>query len=389
VRAEIIPAADLGATQLEQWRRLASVAVTPNPFFEPEFVLPSARAFGASDLALIVVRRGSEWLAALPVRKLARWQRVPGRVLAAWVHFNCFLGTPLVAGSDPEAIVAELVRLAHRERAPLALDRVDAGGELGERLTSVLACEARAVVLEEYERATLHRRPSNDYVEQTVSPHHRRELRRTRKRLAATVGELSLQECSGDPAAYDEFLRMEQAGWKGVAGTALASLQGQAEFFREMCSGFAAAGRLELLALRSTERTVAMKCNLLASDVTFCFKITFDEALARFSPGIHLELANIEHFHAGQSAFADSCARADNAMINRLWPGRRRLMSVVACPLGPRGRLAFAEWRAAAAMLRASRTRRSNGANNASPDRRTPLRAELWARIMSGRPPLD
>ena len=49
---------------------------------------------------------------------------------------------------------------------------------------------------------------------------------------------------------------------------------------------FRAAGRLQLLALTAGERTAALKCNLLAGDEVFCFKIAYDEAYARFSPGV-------------------------------------------------------------------------------------------------------
>jgi CelD/BcsL family acetyltransferase involved in cellulose biosynthesis len=82
--------------------------------------------------------------------------------------------------------------------------------------------------------------------------------------------------------------------------------------------------RLQLLALEAGDQTLAMKCNLVAGDAIYCFKIAYDEALSRFSPWIQLELANIDLFHATTGvAWTDSCAAPDNQMINRLWRGRR------------------------------------------------------------------
>ena len=42
--ARQIPLADVGNAELERWQRLARAALEPNPFFEPEYLLPQARA---------------------------------------------------------------------------------------------------------------------------------------------------------------------------------------------------------------------------------------------------------------------------------------------------------------------------------------------------------
>ena len=95
-----------------------------------------------------------------------------------------------------------------------------------------------------------------------------------------------------------------------------------------------------------------MKCNLRAGDAVFCFKIAFDEEFAKFSPGIQLELDNVERFHEG-SAWMDSCATPDHPMINRLWPDRRRIRTVLLPSPGAVGRVS----RCGARMARAWRTR--------------------------------
>lgn len=350
-QADLIASADLGPQDVTAWEQLAAHAVSPNPFFEPRFVLAAVRGLGMNDIGLMVVRNGRDWVAALPVQRRGAWRAVPGRCLTSWVHLYCFLGTPLVTDSDPEEALSLLLRRGLSERACLALDLIDADGALAEPFSAALAAESRVVVLERFERATLWRRPAGDYLEHTVSSRHRKELRRTFRNMTRAFGEVKVVDRSNDSSAYDEFLRLEASGWKGRRGTALRNHAGHAQFFREMCSGFASDGRLELLSLQTDDRTLAMKCNLVSGNVTFCFKIGYAEEAAQFSPGIHLEAANVERFHAGNSSWTDSCAVPFNAMINRLWPDRRALQSVVSCRRGPSGALPYRRWKGAAATM--------------------------------------
>lgn len=355
MRADIIPISQLEPRDLSAWEQLAELAVSPNPFAEPGFVLPAARGLQATDTGVLAVREGSDWRAALPVRRVTSWRGVPTRALVSWRHFYCFLATPLVTGPDIEAALSELIAGGLRAAGGLILDYVDADGPLAEPLAHALAAQTRCVELDRFERAMIERRESADYLEQTVSASHRGNLRRVRRRLEDSVGELSLRDRSEDPAAYEEFLALEGAGWKGKAGTAIACDLRHMTLFREVCTRFAHAGRLELLALSSEQQTVAMKVNLRAGRGTFGFKTTFDEALGRFSPGIQLEVASMAHFHASPSAWIDSCGDSWNPTLNRIWSDRRRLQALVACRRGGSGVPPYLTWTAAAVALPARR----------------------------------
>ena len=185
----------------------------------------------------------------------------------------------------------------------------------------------------------LKRRPENDYLS-GVKSRHRRENQRLGRRLAEELGgELSVSDRAGDPSAADEFMRIEDSGWKGRAGTAMADDSGAAEFFREICARYAAAGRLQLLALEAGGTVAAMKCNIAAGDTLFSFKIAYEESLSRYSPGILMEVENVTVFHEQRAELVqDSCAQPGNEMINRLWPDRRSIETVVIGPRGPSSR---------------------------------------------------
>jgi CelD/BcsL family acetyltransferase involved in cellulose biosynthesis len=108
------------------------------------------------------------------------------------------------------------------------------------------------------------------------------------------------------------------------------------------------------------DRPAALKCNLIAGDEVFCFKIAYDESLSRFSPGVQLEERMVQVFHEQmpETRVLDSCASPDNDMINRLWPDRRPLVSYAVPAVGAAG---WASARGVEAALQIhNRTRRAS-----------------------------
>jgi CelD/BcsL family acetyltransferase involved in cellulose biosynthesis len=338
-RPTVTELGELEAREVEAWRELAGAAAEPNPFYEPDFALPAAEALKAPNVALVAVWDADGMLACLPVSR-GRWRgTVPA--MAGWRHAYSFLGTPLVrAGADAAASDALLELVGPGRDRFLVLERACADGPVMTALASALEpAGLRCAVRIDRERALLCPRDDGEYLS-GLSTKHRRDLARLGRRLGdALGGELRTVDRAGDDGAVDEFLALEGRSWKGAEGTAMVSSPGHAELFTEICRRFDAAGRLELLELGTGERVAAMKCNLRAGEGSFAFKIAHDEELSRFSPGVQLELENIERFDASDAAWMDSCAEWDNAMINRLWPERRRLCTVVVTDRSVIGRL--------------------------------------------------
>ncbi len=88
---------------------------------------------------------------------------------------------------------------------------------------------------------------------------------------------------------------LEAKGWKGRDGSAFNRTPDGRRFFLAFMDHFRARGRAMLLTLRLDGHEIAMKCNLMAPGGvgSFSFKIAHDEAYARFSPGVLLEIDNI------------------------------------------------------------------------------------------------
>ena len=316
VRVEAVELATLSEAELGRWRELAARSIVPNPFFEPDYVLPLAGALGQLTAVRLLVVRDDDWHAVLPVQVSARWRRVPLRSLGTWRGYYLYspLGSPLVGPEQPERCLSLLLDGMRRldSRAWFAaVELVAEDGEVAEPLAAAIAGLSPAlIVFDRFERAAVRRRPEPTYAEETLSSSSFRELRRQRRKLAEALdGELEVVDGAGQDAAVERFVALETAGWKGREGTSIRADPRHVAFFGEMCRRFAELGRLQVLELRGPEGTAAMKCNLLAGDTIFLFKQAYDESLASTSPGMLLELEMLARFHDdARVSFIDSCA---------------------------------------------------------------------------------
>ncbi len=322
-------------------------------------VLPAAELY--PGIELLLVEADGKLIGLAPVRRTHHWRKVPAKTLAVCLHQDAFLGTPLL---DPdaacEAIGAVIDDAAENGCGLLALEWFGTNGPAQRALQTVLFERGiRAQVYEQADRAALVRRPENDYMNGLLSKGRRRELKRVRRQLCEHLeGDIEVHDRAGDPTAIDGFLRAEASGWKGRAGTNFGASEAYTRFFRRLCDEFDSEGRLELLVMSAAGVDVAWKVNIRSGDTIFCFKIAHDEAFARFSPGVQLELDNVEHFHRGSATRSDSCAAPDNAMINRLWPDRRSYATVLVPTGGLRGLTAKHKARTTIALRR--RVRRND-----------------------------
>jgi CelD/BcsL family acetyltransferase involved in cellulose biosynthesis len=328
------------------WDDLARNALEPNAFLEPWFLLPALHAFAAGqDVRVVVVTtpdpqrpHGPRRLSALIPLQGRRWYRgLPVACLSFWHHAYSYLGAPLLRADGAAATFDHFREWLAKDAggaALLELPLAPADGPFQQLLIDHCRRHARpAFVAESYTRALFRPRESAAaYFKAALPMKRRKELERLQRRLAETGAlELRVLERPEDAAAFaEDFLALEAAGWKGREGTAFGSRPADRAFFRDMVVEGAGRGRVEVLGLYRDGKAVALKCNLLAPPGAFAFKIAYDESLAHFSPGVQLEASNVERLHGGGSVrWMDSCAVADHPMINRLWPDRRPVQTLL------------------------------------------------------------
>ena len=334
------------------WDRLAADASEPNPFAERWCLQSALHLLDPERHArLVVVRDGSDGpvIGIMPVAPASHYGRLPLRHATGWAHPNHFLGLPLVrAGFETLfwSILLGWCDAAPWARTLLHVPRLTENGPLHRALVQTAQTRGgEAEVVHREERALLESTSSpEEYWESAVRAKKRKELRRQANRLAE-LGIVHLRRWQPGDAIdpwIDAFLALEARGWKGRAGSALASHSETQAWFRAILAGAAAAGRLDMRALDLDDRPLAMLINFLCPPGGFSFKTAFDEDYARFSPGVLLQQANLDLLDDTRINWVDSCAAPGHPMIDSVWRERRALIWVNVGLSGPSDRLRFA-----------------------------------------------
>jgi CelD/BcsL family acetyltransferase involved in cellulose biosynthesis len=327
---------------VEDWRSLVARALEPNVFYEPAFALAAAPALGA-DVRCALVWAGANAPALVglfPVRIDGARYGLPLRVLTGWTHPFAPLGTPLVDRDLAQPVLsAWLNHLAHDPVLPqtLLLPLVPDQGPFAAALAAALArgeyrsqafdCHQRALLAPSSEERAADR-PHSAYLERALPGKKRKELRRQRRRLEEALN-APLSKASNPTAIGDAlvgFLTLEASGWKGRAGTAAIADEAIRAFMTRAVMGLAAADKAAIHRLMVGDRAVAAAIILRSRDRAWFWKIAYDEALARFSPGVLLAADVTEVLVADPAVTcADSCATADHPMIDHIWRERLKL----------------------------------------------------------------
>ncbi|KQT88320.1 hypothetical protein ASG48_02530 [Aurantimonas sp. Leaf443] len=124
-----------------------------------------------------------------------------------------------------------------------------------------------------------------------MTAERRAKMRRCLSRLqkAADVRFEALAPSAREvPDLLAEFLRLEAAGWKGRAGSAILHDRWKEAFFRDYATRTAAEGTLRLYGLRADGALIAARFAVRGANRLHEFKIAYDEAWGRFAPGLLL-----------------------------------------------------------------------------------------------------
>jgi CelD/BcsL family acetyltransferase involved in cellulose biosynthesis len=316
----------------EEWRALAARALEPNVFYEPAFALAAAPVFGA-DAGAVLVRTAGGRLAGLFPARIDRWRGGFTSTLVGWTHPYAPLGTPLIDRDEPESVIAAW--LDHLGRDPampaqLLLPLVPEQGAFAAALDRVLARQGRrAAAFGRHERALL--APGAErtkYLERAVSGRKRKKLRRLRRRLEdiAPVTVATATGAADVGVALKDFVVVEASGWKGRAGTAIVNNPAIRDFVQKAVAGLAAEGRARIERLLLNDTTIAAAVTLASGDTAWCWKIAYNEGLARSSPGVQLVCKLTENLLAQPTPLrVDSCATPDHPMIDHVWRERLAL----------------------------------------------------------------
>ena len=299
---------------------LARHAASPNPYFTPR-ALEAQRLHlpNVADLRALCVRQGDALAAFLPF--LPKGGRLgPWRIPAALTGHYAQASTPLLDAQNADAAADALASgLPGMFLFPL----LETGSPAARMLIAALERRgARIATLWSGERPVLERGLSWQEHASNFSRNRRKGLRRDRARLE-DLGTVTFEHIAGGPeltAALDDFLHLEQAGWKGRRGTALASRPHTDAFARMLFTPDGREPDVRADVLRLDGRTIAVSMAIVSGGTAYLMKIAHDETLRACAPGVLLEAAIARDFLDGQ----DATARLDSAdlsggLLDELW----------------------------------------------------------------------
>jgi CelD/BcsL family acetyltransferase involved in cellulose biosynthesis len=309
------------------WEALAADAAEPNPFYEHWMLLPALEAYGAEQFRCIAVWDNGKLGALFPMRLVRGWRRMPLTALCSWRHRNMLICTPLIRAKSATRCITALLQSG---LAPLVeFDWISAGGPFFGAMAEA-ARDGRWpwMITDAYSRALLVR---DRDPRECFNSNMKNNLRRWQARLGAagTLVPVRLTRDADLEAWTQEFMRLEASGWKGRAGTALACRDTDRRFVAAVFGEAFRLGRLQITGLDLGGKPLARHIMLTAGEGAFSFKLAYDEAHAKCSPGILAEVDNVRQFMDTPGLrWLDSNTARQSTGYARVWKDRRTVQRV-------------------------------------------------------------
>jgi CelD/BcsL family acetyltransferase involved in cellulose biosynthesis len=333
VTAEFVPFERLAELRAD-WLDLLARADVPNIFMDLALVQAAANDPNNPTRTLLAWtdREGSRRLVGAWTFAIGRprTSALPIQVLNAPSFNNSYLAAPVIDRDClEETLEAMLDALASDPNLPhiVALDSMATETQTMQALTGVLGRRGSPpCVFELFSRPKLASdQAGKAYLETAMSSSSRKKLRQYRRRLGEK-GALAFEIASKPDTvrrAFEQFLTMEAAGWKGQRGTAFLSNERDADFARSAIGALADEGRAAIHALMLDGRPVSMQIVLHAGEAAYTWKTAYDENFQDFSPGmLLLEDYTTALLADDRVAYVDSCSHDDTGFMS-VWTERQ------------------------------------------------------------------
>jgi CelD/BcsL family acetyltransferase involved in cellulose biosynthesis len=170
----------------------------------------------------------------------------------------------------------------------------------------------------------------------------RKKLRQDWNRLSAlgTVDIVNHRTPAGAGQAFESFLALEKASWKGAKGTALLSDSHDAAFVRRLFQELAAQGNASVALLRVNGEAISAQVLMYCGTTAYTWKTAFDATYSKYSPGaLLIDRITDELFTASGIQAINSCA-VESSFMGQLWVGRRSMVDML-IDIGPGKSLVF------------------------------------------------
>lgn len=258
-----------------------------------------------------------------------RERLLPMPMLETWVTPLSSSGQPILGTDNPLQSVAALREAISR---PLLMREV----RLDSQFWRIVVDNSYGVILRQWQRASLTTSGTyEEWLSKAFDSSRRKRYKRMRLRLAEQ-GKVEFQQLPGDGSVdsfVSDFLALESSGWKGRKGTALAQSPLLSVALKVGLGGLHAEGKLRFWRIVLVGRTIAALFAIVESGQATLAKIAYDEAYAKFSPGVMIVLqATSDLFVDPTVQFADSNCVPGHPMMDNLWRERMDVADVLIRP---------------------------------------------------------
>ena len=288
---EYLTLSDLDGLEPE-WRNLIARGEYAEPFYQPYWIRAFVQSFHQGKSApFVLVRHGRDLKGILPLMGSRRfWGKIPARSLRSLsgIHSCRF---DLICESQHKDAIAESAWKALEDDATwnvIEAHNVPEGGAFealmrhADRAGYLVA--RWPTVLSPYLNVPVGQKDGL----QNCPARYKKDRKRleSRFRKLQEQGEVSFEVLTHfDEAIFQEFLRLEGAGWKGRAGGAISCAPAIVDFYRAALTRAASHGHLRMCALSLNGRRIAMEVALVADNRCYSPKIAYDESFSKFGPG--------------------------------------------------------------------------------------------------------
>ena len=322
------------------FNELARRAVAVNPHMAPAAVCAATELLDEADIVILAAwlseALGHERLVGVwALRRRRDWRSGFSAVLVApLLPLYEVSSVPVIDRDHAEDVATSLLRYLTASRdlpktLALPLRPVDGPGfpALAE------ACRATGSSLRFYERwlrPVMLPAPGDDaerYLRRSLGQAYKKRMQQFR--AVARHGLVTFQRLRGAAARAElnAFLALELSGWKGKAGTAIASRPRDDAYVHRLAERAAEADMLQIDTLLLDGKPIAIGLLLDCAGTRHFLKIAYDERAARHSPGRNLAIAMLRADFAGTPAVVfDSGAGEEVDPGTYPW-GERRAMA--------------------------------------------------------------
>jgi hypothetical protein len=321
------PNSDIGP----QWDDLVRRA-SSNVFMNPAALIAADDTGFASIRMLLAWEEGEGPRKLVGVWALQSRQIAPlwPRVLEALPYTYAFLSSPVVDFACVEGVIAAFFAVIASSRS---LPRVVSLPSLD------VECPSYPAMRKELASRGIEPLIISETARPFVTPTFgvkrsgstRKKLRQDWNRLSAigTVDVVNDRTLDGALRAFESFLALEKASWKGAHGTALLSDPHDAAFVRRLFQNLAAQGNASVALLRVNGEAISAQVLMYCGTTAYTWKTAFDVNYAKFSPGALLIDKITDELFAGSGIMAINSCAAEASFMGQLWAGRRSMVDML------------------------------------------------------------